>query len=380
MTFVGFIGVLIGLLAWRFAFIDRSRTRIAVFLLVFGLHIATAVVYYFWVQTTSADTVLYYYDVYNFYGTGFGMGTMFTIYAVQALKESIGGTYLDYFLLFQAFGFWGIVFLMRTLEEIYAELQTPQPAYAYLLLFLPGIHFWSSAIGKDAPLFLASSICVWASMHIGRRWPMFAFAIVLMVLFRPYIALVALAALALTVVLDARVGKFIKIGLFGLAVGGLIFVLGTVQSTFNVDVTNAESVGDFFQRQSEMAEQDEGGSAVVGASFPVRVLSLLFRPFFIDSGGAFGLIASLENLVLLVVIFTILRRFRTAVSLFRSAFFVRFSILFALALIVLLSLVYYNVGLGLRQKIMFMPALLTLFAATLAVRRVRNQALVPSRV
>ena len=37
MTIVGLIGIMIGLLAWPFAFIDRSRTRITVFVLTFGM-------------------------------------------------------------------------------------------------------------------------------------------------------------------------------------------------------------------------------------------------------------------------------------------------------------------------------------------------------
>ena len=38
------------------------------------------------------------------------------------------------------------------------ELGQTQSKYVYLLLFLPGLHFWTSAIGKDAPLFLGVAI------------------------------------------------------------------------------------------------------------------------------------------------------------------------------------------------------------------------------
>ena len=185
MTLMGLLGVILALLAWQVAFVEKTRTRIAVFFLAFLFHIGTAVVYYFWSQTTSADAIMYYYDPYRFYGTGFGMGTRFVVYLVQFLRESLGGTYLDYFLLFQAFGFWGIVFLMRTFEEVHIELGTPQSRFSYLLLLLPGVHFWTSAIGKDGPLFLAASLAVWSAMRLRRRFVGFSLAVLLMVLFRP---------------------------------------------------------------------------------------------------------------------------------------------------------------------------------------------------
>ena len=371
MTLVGLLGPIIALLAWQMAFVERTRTRAAIFFLAFLTHIGTTILYYFWVQTTVADTILYYDDPYSFYGTGFGMGTRFVIYMVQYLKDILGGTYLDYFLLFQAFGFWGVVLMMRIFEEIHIELGTKQSPFTYLLFFLPSIHFWTSAIGKDAPLFLAASLAVWSAMQLRRRFIAFGLSILIMVLFRPYIALAALMALALSAFIDPRNSVGTKLVLLLAAFAAVVPVLGTVDNTFRVDVTSAESVSDFFQYQSEISAQDEGGSAVVGASYPVRIFSLLFRPLFVDANGAFGLIASLENLFLMFILFQMLRNFGSVKKLVRSVFFVRFGSIFAVVLILLLGFVYYNVGLGLRQKVMFMPGLLTLFVAVLAVKHAK---------
>ena len=371
MTLVGLLGPIIALLAWQMAFVERTRTRAAIFFLAFLTHIGTTILYYFWVQTTVADTILYYDDPYSFYGTGFGMGTRFVIYMVQYLKDILGGTYQDYFLLFQAFGFWGVVLMMRIFEEIHIELGTKQSPFTYLLFFLPSIHFWTSAIGKDAPLFLAASLAVWSAMQLRRRFIAFGLSILIMVLFRPYIALAALMALALSAFIDPRNSVGTKLVLLLAAFAAVVPVLGTVENTFRVDVTSAESVSDFFQYQSEISAQDEGGSAVVGASYPVRIFSLLFRPLFVDANGAFGLIASLENLFLMFILFQMLRNFGSVKKLVRSVFFVRFGSIFAVVLILLLGFVYYNVGLGLRQKVMFMPGLLTLFVAVLAVKHAK---------
>ncbi|HEX8525608.1 hypothetical protein [Allosphingosinicella sp.] len=372
MTFVGLFGILAGLLAWPFAFADRANRRPIVFVAAYLVHVASAVVYFYYIQSASSDAYLYYYDEYGFYAHPVRFGTGFVIHLTQFLKANFGGSFLDYFLVFQAMGFWGIVFLMRTFEEIYGELGARAPMLVYLMLFLPGIHFWTSAIGKDAPLFLATSLSVWSMMHLRRRALVFAAAIFIMVLIRPHIALLAMLSLALAAFMDPKARGYVKVTLLAVALAGAAVVAGTVQSAFDLDVTSAESVGEFLTRQSEVTGSMGGGTAVIGASFPVRVVSLLFRPFFIDAEGAFGLIASVENVFIMFVIGTILFRMRGTLRLARNVFFLRYALFFSMALIILLSLIYYNVGLGLRQKMMIMPGLLAFFAALHAVRMARR--------
>jgi hypothetical protein len=308
----------------------------------------------------------------DFYHRDFRLNTYVIIWIVQTSKIYFGGTYLDYFFLFQAAGFWGIILMMRIFEEIYIELEMPQSNLTYLMLLLPGVHFWTSAIGKDALLFFATSLAVWAGMRIRRRYIAFGAAIVLMVLIRPHIAFLGVISLAAAAFFDPHTRYRIKAMLLVGAMIGAFVVAGTIQSTFSVDVTNADSVTDFFAANAEVSQNMEGGSAVVGASFPVRILSLLFRPLFFDVQDAFGWIVSVENLFLLFVVGTIVIRLRTTIALARQIFFLRFALFFAIALVLLLGYVYYNVGLGLRQKMMMMPALLTFFAAVVAVRQVRR--------
>jgi hypothetical protein len=373
MTAVGLLGILLSFLAFPFSAVEKTPTRISLFFLGCLAHNVAAVVYYFYTQTASADTVLYYYDPYDMFRVGVQPGTLFVVHFVQTLRGAIGGSYLDYFMIFQAFGFWGIVFLMRTVEEIYIELDVPQPRMAYFVTFLPGIYFWTSAIGKDAPLFLGASMAVWAAMQLRRRFPAFAFGVLLMTLIRPHIALVALVALATAAFFDRRAKGYVKILLLLVALLGSFWVAQTLTTSLNINVTSAESLSEFFSRQSTITDRVAGTTNVAAASFPFKLFSLLARPFFIDAQGAFGLVASVENIFILLMIGTILRRWRDSRQLAGQVFFLRFALIFAVALTLLLAMVYYNVGLGLRQKMMFMPGLITFYVALLAMRRVRER-------
>jgi hypothetical protein len=372
MTFLGLIGILIAAAGFHFARVSESRSRLVMFVLLLIAHVGASFAYYVYAQEFGGDVSMYYYDQLGIYGES-GLSTVFVINFVQTMKEYFGGSFLDYFLIFQAMGFWGILFMMRAFDDIHHELGQPTYNWLYLLLFLPGLHFWTSAIGKDAPIFLAVAMCTWAAFRLQTRYLAFGAGLVLAVLFRPHIGLVALVALALTVLFSRNSSVFTRVALFVVVAGGIASVGGLVSESFGgLNISNTDAVSEFIETKSSVSEESGGDLSIVNASFPVKLISLLFRPFFVDATGLLGYVASLENVILLLIFGTMAWRFGGALALARSAFFARFAGLFFLMLIVLLAMVNYNVGLGLRQKMMMMPALLVFFAAMVAVRRVRK--------
>lgn len=377
MTLVGIFGILLGLLAWPFACVERTRTRVTVFALLFLAHVASAVVYYLYVQTAAADTEMYYNDPFDQFHEGFGVNTQFILWVVQNMKLVVGGTYLDYFFVFQAFGFFGIVLLMRAMEEIYATLDLEQPTWTYLLLFLPGLHFWPSAIGKDAPLFGACCLALWATMQVRRRYLALAAAIVVMLLVRPHVALIAVAAVTWTVFGDRSTHPLLRGVLVLASLAGLIVAAATMRSTFQLDVTSADSVSDYLAVRSSFigsGSADVGNTAVISAPYPVRVLSFLFRPLFLDAEGVFGYIASFENVVLLVIFGFTLLRLRVVIAAMKAVPFVRYALIASVGITLALSIDYYNIGLGLRQKTMVVPGILLICVAVAALREARRRA------
>ena len=378
MTIVSLIGILLSLAAFPFAFVNRTPARMGVFMLALAVHAAAAFVYYRTAQATSSDTSLYYFDYYELYREKLRFGTMFVIHFDRFLRDAVGGSYLDHFMIFQAFGFWGIALLMRIFEEIYLELDVPQPRLTYLMLFLPGLQFWTSSIGKDGPLFFAIALAIWAVIRLRTRFIALGVGIFVMLLFRPHIALLALVALSGATIFDPRTKLYAKLILLALAAVGLVVVAGTIETSMRVNVASAESIGDFFSRETSVQKTMGGGTSVIGAPYPIKLLSLLFRPFFFDADGAFGLIASMENVFILYIIVLMFRNFRTTMRVAGRVFFLRFAGIFAITLMLLLSFLYYNVGLGLRQKMMLMPGLLAYFAAIIAVRQADRSRAAPS--
>ncbi|MDQ3482932.1 MAG: hypothetical protein M3448_05950 [Pseudomonadota bacterium] len=382
MTEVGVFGLLLGLVAGFKAFVHPTRVRIVVFVLAYLLHIAATLLYFELVKNGGSDAALYYYDPLEMYKyQGFKLNTVFVVYVVQIPKSIFGGTYLDYFLVFQAIGFWGLAALMRTFEEIYQEIDVTQPVFTYTLFFLPSLHYWTSAIGKDSLFFFGICITLWAAMRYRKRLIPLSIGMLLMFAIRPHIAVAAGAAFALAVLIDRNTRGPVKAIIAAISLAGAAFAIATVWSTFGVDLTNVDTYTDMLAGQKAMATADFAGRSAVTGSYPIRLLSLLFRPLFFDASGALGLIVSVENVLLLLILLLMAIHPRATLALVRTVPFVRYALISSSVILLTLAISYFNVGLGIRQKAtMILPGILVAFVALQALIKARRTAALPEQL
>ena len=369
MTAVGVFGLLLSLLAFGLGWSQRNATRLMVLGALLAAHVAASVYYYEYSLRAVADAWSYYFDPFNMSSHGFGLSTVLVFKIVYFMKTSMGASYLDCFLVFQAIGFAGIMLLVRTFDEIEVNMGAPLSRGYLGLLFLPSVNFWTAAIGKDAPLFFAVSLCVWAMLALRRRIVWFALALFVMVLFRAHIALMAAAALAGATFFGSTASLGRRLALLTVAVAGFWLALGPVKSTLNVDVTSAASLSEFLDNNNSVYANVGGTTSIGHAALPLRVISLLFRPFFFDASGVLGLIASVENIGVVFMFFFALFHWRELMMLSRRVLFIRFCLLFAIVILFLLTLVYYNVGLGLRQRVMTYPMVFSVLVAMWSLRK-----------
>lgn len=368
MTWVGAVALIFGLLTIPIGLHKWDRASVGLLSLAYVTHAATTVVYYLYVQTESADTALYYFDPTGFFDQGFGTGTLAIIFSVQWLKFTIGGSYLDYFLVFHVIGFAGIAVIFRMMTEITDSFRLHWPPIFTLIMFMPGMYFWTSAIGKDAPLFLAAALAMWSMIRFERRWFWFVFALILMALIRPHIAFVAAASFALAVVMGKGIAPGVRVGATIFAALCVGFVGATVQSSLQVDLLSVGSVTDYVDGFVANAAVAADAEDMTSASYPFKLLSLLYRPLFVDYNGVFSLIPSVQNLFMLGFTYFLFKNRGLWVSLYRQHLAMRFATIFLIGMILLLTIMYYNVGLGLRQREMFTPALYFVISVLAAYR------------
>jgi hypothetical protein len=365
---VGFLGFLISIIAVFVSSERMNRGRMLLALSLLVIHLSTSVAFYYYVQSNPADANVYYMDKLRFSTANFALGTVFTGKLTQFLKNTLSASFLECFIFFQAFGFLGVMFLMRTFREIHLKLGVPETTFPRYLLFLPSIQFWTSAIGKDAPLFFALSLCVWCVLDLRKRLLSLGVALLIMVLFRAHIALLVLISLAVAAAVQGKISLGRKSGLLVLALIGAYFVVGSVNNSIRFNITDINSITTFLQLREEDASKIVG-SGLGSVPFYLRFVALLFRPFFFDADDILGIIASLENVGSIMLFGYLLKNFRLVNLLGRRIYFISFCIFVVIFCSAVLATISYNVGLGLRERVMIFPPILSLFVTLWAMPR-----------
>ena len=132
------------------------------------------------------------------------------------------------------------------------------------------------------------------------------------------------------------------------------------ETTLNVN--NLYLINDFIEYNRNITEV--GGTAVDLSSMNIfeRLFTYMFRPFFIDANGLFGLVSSVDNLILFLI-FTFPFLKLVIASKVKKLDFAPKNIFF----LVYTSLTWFflststsNLGLALRHKLMFLPCLIIL--------------------
>lgn len=363
------LGLLISAVCIRLAFPDPARRRLDIYAAAFSVHLLATMSYWVLALADGFDAQFYFTDPLDWADQPFATGSVFMIQFVQATKSVFGGSFFEYFLFFQCFGMIGVALIIRAFGEVAQSLTIVVPGGVWLLALLPGLHLWTVAIGKDAPLFMAVCMSVWAAMRIESRFVWLAVAILIMALVRPHIAAISMLAFATSLLFDRRLPAGAKLLLAIVSAAGLGFVMTTAQSQLGLETLDPQGISEFIERNQNLGQSIAGGEELVNLPYPLKVLSLLFRPFFVDADGILGLVASVENLVLVFLVGSIAVRVRMAIELAKDVFYIGYCMVFSSAVIVLLAFLNYNVGLGLRQKMMAMPGILVVSASLTLYRR-----------
>ncbi len=290
------------------------------------------------------------------------------------LSLVIGDALPTLFVIFALASLWGSYFFYRAFRIAFPN--GDHRLYGLLVVFLPSIAFWSSAIGKDAleQLFIGLSAYGFARLiqRPGVRAALICtVGIAGAILSRPHVgAIVALACL-LPYILAGTRGHWMRVSAKVLIVPVLLVAtvyLAVVAGKFvGMESGDAEMT---LQRVNQLTRNTQiGGSAFnQEQSLPVRIATapfLMFRPLPWEVHSPMAGIAFLEAFALFVFCWKRRNDFKAAVSRWRTpyiAFILIFSAEFSLAFAATVS----NFGILVRQRIMLIPLMLMLFCANLS--------------
>ena len=370
---VALLGLVISLFAYLIAFPQPHQRRFDIYIVLFAFHIIATIAYWTLSFETPMDAFTYFRDPYNFIEKNpFESGTYFLVHLTQFIRANLGGSFLDHFLFFQAFGMVAMALMLRIYWEMADSLEIQVPAIAYVMLFLPGLHFWSVAIGKDGPIMMAVVLAAWSVMKLPQRAIWYIVALAIMVLIRPHIAAISVVGLGVALALGKQLRPSTKIMLAPVALVAFVLVVGRVQERFGVE--DFDTFTTFVDRQQQFNETMGGGVDLQSQPFPMKLFALLFRPLFFEARGVSETVAGFENVALMVIFGYIIFHWKTLLRLVLSVSHVAYCATYSGILIILLAMVNYNIGLGQRQKMMAIPTVIVIAAAIFMYRRYLKRA------
>lgn len=352
-TLIFILGACIALLQYR---MFRVPQRLAIGL--YFWHTIFSMYYLVYSLSNSADSTGYFIDSQDFSGVP-ALGTSAVKFLTALFTQGLNLSYGGVFLVFNIFGFIGMLALASVVLELTRDSSRNVRLLALIILLLPGLSFWTASIGKDALTFFAACLACWVSMDLRRRFPGMILAVLVMLVARPHIAAILLMALSSTIIISGGVSVMIRGLLILVTIPTAVYALLVTQTYVGLEgVDSASLVVDYVEQRQGYNTEGGLGIDIASMSLQVRMFTYLYRPLFIDGGGLFGLVISIENSILLMIslaaAYLWCKRRKSALPGFTWWFLVIFSLMSWFVL----SNITANLGIALRQKWMFMPMII----------------------
>jgi hypothetical protein len=366
---------------------------LAFFIFIAGLVLAVAVKGYFRAPLSrsvslylwhSLFCVIYLAYVLNYGGDAsgyfrmslhpdidFAFGTYGVCFVVSFLSQGMGLSFLGCSLVFQLFGFIGLLAFDAALREVTWDKSRNIRLLATLIVFLPSVSFWSSGLGKDALSFCAMGLALWAALRLKQRWWLLTIAVLLMLLVRPHMAGMLGLGLAGSFVLQRGIPLPQRVVLGGIALSAALFLvpLGLNYAGVGEDA-GAEDVMQYIEGRQGHNLKGGGAVDISSMSPPVQMFTYLFRPTLIEVRNLFSLAAAVDNTILLFLFIAgwweLVRKSLPAHLLAHNRMFLW---IYSLGAWLILAMTTANLGIALRQKWMFAPMLIFLLISVIGRSR-----------
>lgn len=354
-----FAGGLLLLAGFLIAILQKSLFGLSVprAVLLYTWHTAFCLAYLAYSLENVADSTLYYLNSFAL-GYGPSVGTAGVVYFTSFFSQGLGLSYGVTFLVFNLFGSVGLLGFASAVQVATADASPWGKRMSLLVLLIPGLSFWSSAIGKDSLSMFATGVICWVALKPVARFPAFVLAMAVLTLARPHMSALLVLSISAAALFSSQTGVLKKVLTLAL-VAPAAFVMVQFGLSY-VGLGDAQELGDVTDYMAERQGRNSGGGSsinITAMSVPMRFFAYLYRPLFFDSPGTLGLVVSAENALLLaltVIAVLKLRYSRSSLPPFARTFFL---VYVALSLVVLANTTA-NLGIAVRQKWMFLPMLI----------------------
>lgn len=342
--------------------------------LVYIWHTLLCLVYFWYVFEKGGDAIGYFIRATLYgYNNKFGFGTAGVDYLTTLLVQGLGLSFLGCFLVFNIFGAIGLLAFDSILRQTTKDSSLRIKRLASLIIFLPSVSFWSSAVGKDSISFMATCLALWAAINFKRHIFLFMFSVLAMVLVRPHIGGIMIAAFALAFIFDKHASIFQRISIGSIAVIATgIAIPFALQYAGLGGAGNTADVQAYIEGRQGYNTEGGGGVDIRSMSLPMQMFTYLFRPLPFEANSVFALAASIDNIILLYLFIigsrALLKKAKPSLQANRA-----FLWIYAFMTLIILSMTTANLGIAMRQKWMFAPMFIFLLISVIGSHSMKDK-------
>lgn len=329
--------------------------------LLYFWHTFFAIVYMIYTENHSADAKMYYYfAAYENDNLTFGFKTNFLKYITFLFYYIFNLSWFGMFLLYSLLGFLGILAFWSSLNSLTRNESLRK--LILLIVFLPGLNFWSVAIGKDSIFLLCIGFLIYSLINLKDRYFYFFISILIMFFTRPHICGVVLlslfGSLLIIYMYSKKLNILYKILIFFLLSFLIILIINFVLNFLGI---NFSEIISFIEDRSLQNQKGGASIDITNMNFIEKFFSYLFRPFPFEINSIVGIYIGFENLILflfscyLMYIMTKINFKENRLNLI-----ILFSIIYVFIMWSLMAMTTANMGISIRQKWMFLPFLIYL--------------------
>ena len=286
---------------------------------------------------------------YSFFSTNF-------IYQFIRLFKNLFLNDFNIIVIFSLISFFGIIIFIQNLIKLGIERKI-----AYTILFIPGLHFWTTIIGKDCLILFFLSY--FFHLYIDRKIFFSIILLMLVFLIRPHIGLIFLLSVAITeIIIIKGYRKFILL-LISLIIFYIFFNLPYIQDLL-YNSSNILSQNIILQTLNELSEYAQKythtDTHYDSSNLYVNMFNYVIFPLeFILKNNSF-----VVNSYILIEIFTLI--FLSILILNHKKDFkidkriIYFLFICTFIYLMIMPQTFFNFGLNTRQKWMIIPFIIYL--------------------
>lgn len=315
------------------------------------------------------DYIRYIYEINAFSKMEFGLSTEFVKYFYHFLRNFEFDNYYYYFYPSMIFSLLGLIYFYRSLTLIIPSKQNSW--WLFLVIFLPGLSFWTAPLGKDGLFLLGNTYFIFNYLKTGRFLgfkQIVGLAIVFII--RPHLLVAIGLGYLLSIILSSQVKPYKRISNVAIAIAVIVLSMPLIISFLRVDIMDLKALSEQIELNSSYGQDGTSYINMTGYPLVYKIFTYLFRPLPYEFVSVAFMLFSFENVMLLILLLPIFKfkNWRFAISKQLALFM----LLTGLIIPAILSQAMGNYGLFLRQKWMALPYLL-LFVCLVKQNKLQNR-------